>query len=281
MWFSLLLALLFPLLAFGFSLITLRLRLLNRNQIFSKYSLKTREFKIIYLLILALLFFSLPLWSDWREARHIRHHLMRQPFVWLMRDFHPDLYKNLQNEVEKKGIENSNELLFKSLSEMYERWLRSIPYTENEGIMRFLRLRYAQADFLSQIGDDDVCIYMNLPKKISEFDNRFMDYFKNNISYIEESMSLIFADIDFSRVLSYPERRWAMLETTKIMDNLNQVFKITIPKQFPDYNGCEYQKNFYLELLNYSDDEIGKIIRWLFLRELEQFDNEKNFYNKP
>ena len=276
MWFALALLLSFPLLALIFSLVVIFLRLKNRNQLFDFMVLKTREFKVIYLFFLALLIFSLPLWSDWREARHIRHHLQRKPFVLVMRNFHPDLYKELRRNVEKEGIKSSELHLFSALSKMYERWLRSLPYAEDEAIMRFLRLRYSQTDFLSQVADDDYCKFMNLPRQISEFGEKHLNYFKTKISYLEESMSFIFADIDYTRVLSYPDRRWAMLETNKIMDKLNQQFKVEIPKTFPDNYGCEYQKNFYSELLNYSDSEISKILRWIFLREIEQFDRDKS-----
>lgn len=276
MWFVLALTISFPLLALIFSLITIFLRYQSRNQNFGIYSLKTREFKAIYCLFLALLFFNLPLWSDWREARHIRHHLQRRPFVLVMRNHHPDLYQELRLAVEKEGIKSSSKYIYAALSKMYERWLRSLPYAEDEAIMRFVRLRYSQTNFLSQSGNDKACLFMNLPRPISVFEQSYLNYFENNAAYLEESMNLMFEGIDFSRLLSYPDRRWAMLENSKIMNKLDQEFNLEQKQPFPDYNGCEYQKAFYLELLNYTDEEIGKILRWIFLRELEQYDFLKN-----
>lgn len=269
MWFGILLLLCFVPLAYGIAKCLWWLRY-NGLDPDSDYLPDQKIFIRCVSIALGVTMLScIPMLMQWKRELQVRSVLQPLPLVAEIRQYQPQVYDELRLEVLENGLEVEmvNAALDKATRKLRVNWLRSVPYASTDAVMRYIRYRYDEATLLAAQGDDSRCVMIGTPndEDFSLADVRFM---QKNAEYIHDAIDMVFDTMDSSHHPSYLEQRIAAQKYDEITQQLNKQFNDGINESFADKHGCEYQRAFYLRLLELSDEEMSKIMRWSLLHQI-------------
>lgn len=270
--FGLLLLFLFPLLAFAMAHLIWQLRYHhldpdNENRPAEKVFLRwTVPILTITLII------CIPLLVKWRNEVRVRHYLHNLPLVTVMQTYRRPIYEQLRDRVEAEGIDDIEVVersLEKAIEELRLAWIYAVPYASTDAVMRYIRYRYDEVSLLAEQGNNELCLYISSPNnhQTSQEDVTFM---QKNAPYIRDAMIMVFTSFDIKNRLSYLEKRTAKRRYDSLLQKLDKKYNLE-QTQFASERDCQYQKDFYLNLLNYSDTDMTKIMRWAILQQIEAF----------
>lgn len=235
-----------------------------------------KEIHLYALILFFAMLISSPMIEHFYQDYKSKKFLKSKPFAEIIRRYHPDLYQDLWATIKRRQQMNSNDALDnaleESLKELNIRWIRALPNSSTDAIMNFLRYRYREAEILGK-EHDNLCKRISEPNKYN-FSAEQMTLMKENPENISEAMQAVFATSQMQFSIPYSDRRFAHRENNKILNKLNQELE-QAAAPFADYYGCEFQKAYYISLLEYSDTDIAKILRWTISREIETYDKQQ------
>lgn len=270
MWFAAALLIAFPLAAYGMAIGIARARRGRIDPDSDKASLEVRFIRRSAALLTAAMLICIPMLCQWYQEQRIRQTLQPLPLVDIMRRYQPAIYEDLVADIQTHGLTDDNvqRALTDAASKLRIAWISAVPYASTEAVMRYIRYRYDEANLLMQ-QDDSACIGIGIPKE-DGFNLKDVEFMQKNAPYIKDAMIMVFTSTDENR-LSYLDQRYGQRHYALILDSLNQSFGVNA-QPYADYQGCRYQKAFYLHLLDYSDSEMSKIMRWSILKMLNEGD---------
>ncbi len=270
MWFGLFLLLLFPLLAYG----VVRAIWWLRNADYDPDSCEEKQGHFSFvrwgaLYLGAGMVLCIPLVVQWREDMRLRMALLQQPLVLVMERYHPQIYYDLvktvsESELQGEALDNA---VLEAVIRLRQEWAREVPYASLDGVAQFVRYHYHESAVLAK-EDETLCAQLKR-KEIPPIDPREVRFMQNNEHYISEAMVATFDSVDFHRRLNFLDQRFASENALKIRQKLAKEFALPEASSVQAPTGeayrtrsCSYDKAYYLALLDYSDSEMAKIVRW-------------------
>lgn len=223
---------------------------------------------------------SIPLIVQWQRDHQLRVTLLEQPLIVLMAKYQPQLYQNLLNAIRqnaRQNTQNDQEIVLKSILKLREQWFREVPYASTEAITRFIRYRYDEAALLGK-QDQKLCALLD-QRSLDDLASSHGEFMLTNSGIVKEAMRLVFSTADPRRRLSYVEQRYAAKQSRLIHEQLAKTFQINESSVIAPQNeaymqqSCRYQQAYYLALLDYTDQNMEKIVRWSMIYREQQSVN--------